>query len=81
MENGEEIFAKFLNTNQNPGERAFEYLHRLQVLLSMTLKRNGVTKSDTNRHLLKQFRCGCWDHTLILDDGEGEAKRNQMSTD
>lgn len=66
VEDGEEIFAKFLNTNQNPGEKASEYLQRLHALLSTAVKRNGVKKSDVDRHLLKQFRRGCWDHTLIL---------------
>lgn len=42
VEDGEEIFAKFLNTNQDPGERASGYLQRLQALLSTAMKRNGV---------------------------------------
>lgn len=66
VEDGEEIFAKFLNTNQNPGEKASEYLQRLQVLLNTAVKRKGIKPKDANRQLLKQFKRGCWDHTLIM---------------
>lgn len=66
VEDGEEIFAKFLNTNQDPGEKASSYLQRLQTLLSTAVKRVGIRPSDVNRHLMKQFKRGCWDHDLIL---------------
>lgn len=66
VEDGDEIFALFLNTNQDPGEKASDYLQRLQTLLSTAVKRNGVKQSSADRQLLKQFQRGCWDHLLIL---------------
>lgn len=66
VEDGEEIFAKFLNTNQDPGEKASSYLQRLQTLLSAAVKRGGIKASAVNRHLMKQFKRGCWDHDLVL---------------
>lgn len=66
VEDGDEIFARFLNTHQNSGEKASEYLQRLQVLLSTAIKRNGVNQSSASHHLLKQFKRGCWDHNLIM---------------
>ncbi|KAF7641988.1 hypothetical protein LDENG_00266750 [Lucifuga dentata] len=49
VEDGEEIFARFLNTNQNPGEKASDYLQRLQVLLNAAVERNGVEQANANR--------------------------------
>lgn len=66
VEDGDEIFARFLNTHQNSGEKASEYLQRLQVLLSTAVKRDGVSQSSASHHLLKQFKRGCWDQTLIM---------------
>uniref|UniRef100_A0A9J8BES4 Paraneoplastic antigen Ma-like C-terminal domain-containing protein n=2 Tax=Cyprinus carpio TaxID=7962 RepID=A0A9J8BES4_CYPCA len=66
VEDGDEIFAHFLNTNQDPGEKASDYLQRLQTLLSTAVRRNGVKQSSADRQLLKQFQRGCWDHSLIL---------------
>lgn len=66
VEDGEEIFAKFLNTNQDPGQKASAYLQRSQMLLSTAVKRKGIRPSDVNRHLLKQFKRGCWDRDLVL---------------
>lgn len=66
VEDGEEIFARFLNTHQNTGEKASEYLQRLQVLLTTAAQRGGVRSSETGKHLLRQFRRGCWDQSLIL---------------
>ena len=66
VEDGDEIFARFLNTHQNCGEKASEYLQRLQVLLNTAVKRNGVSQSAASHHLLKQFKRGCWDHNLIM---------------
>lgn len=63
VEDGEEIFVKFLNTHRNSGEKASEYLQRLQVLLSTAVKRNGVSQSAASHHLLKQFKRGCWDQS------------------
>ncbi|XP_028811573.1 zinc finger CCHC domain-containing protein 12-like [Denticeps clupeoides] len=66
VEDGEEIFAKFLSTHQNTGERASEYLQRLQVLISTAIRRGGIAKADANRQLMRQFQRGCWDQSLIL---------------
>ncbi len=66
VEDGDEIFARFLNTNQDPGEKASDYLQRLQALLSTAVRRNGVKQSSADRQLLKQFQRGCWDQSLIL---------------
>lgn len=65
VEDGEELFARFLNTFQNPGESASVYLHRLQVALNFVVKRGGVAPGEVDRHLLKQFCRGCWDSVLL----------------
>ncbi|KAL0160010.1 hypothetical protein M9458_043735, partial [Cirrhinus mrigala] len=65
VEDGEELFARFLNTFQNPGESASAYLHRLQVALNLVVKRGGVAPGELDRHLLKQFCRGCWDSALL----------------
>lgn len=41
MVDGEELFAQFLNTLQDPGEKPSAYLHRLQVALNRVKKRGG----------------------------------------
>lgn len=61
---GEELYIQFLETHQNDGERASEYLRRLQTLLQEVRERNGVSKDDETQ-LLKQFLRGCWDDSLI----------------
>ncbi|XP_035800900.1 zinc finger CCHC domain-containing protein 12-like [Amphiprion ocellaris] len=61
----DELFAKFLNTNQNAGENPSAYLHRLQTTLSKVLKGGGIPASDFDRQLLKQFCRGCWNNSLI----------------
>lgn len=66
VEDGEEIFARFLSTHQKSGEKASEYLQRLQVLVSTAIKRGGIAKADANKQLMRQFQCGCWDQYLIL---------------
>lgn len=66
VEDGEEVFARFLNTNQNTGEKASDYLQRLQSLLCTAVKRGGAKQVNADRHLLKQFKRGCWDHSLVL---------------
>lgn len=65
VEDGEELFAQFLNTLQDPGEKPSAYLHRLQVALNRVTKRGGVTHEEVDKHLLKQFCRGCWDNTLL----------------
>lgn len=59
------MFAKFLNTHQNSGEKPSSYLHRLQSSLSAVVKKRAVCASDADKQLLKQFCRGCWDNTLI----------------
>lgn len=67
VEDGDELFAKFLNTLQDAGEKPSQYLHRLQTALSKALKRGGVVASEADRHLLRQFCRGCWDNALLAD--------------
>ncbi|CAI5689846.1 unnamed protein product [Oreochromis niloticus] len=65
VEDGEELFAQFLNTLQDPGEKSSTYLHRLQLALNRARKRGGVACEEVDKHLLKQFCRGCWDNDLI----------------
>ena len=64
---GDELFAKFLSTNQNAGEKPSAYLHRLQISLSAVVKRGGLPASQMDRQLLKQFCRGCWNNSLITN--------------
>lgn len=66
VEDGEELFATFLSSNQNSGEKPSTYLNRLQVLLTKAISRGGVSAKDSNKHLLRQFCRGCWDQSLIV---------------
>ncbi|KAI3357325.1 hypothetical protein L3Q82_015770 [Scortum barcoo] len=63
VEDGDDIFAKYLNTMRDNGEKPSAYLQRLQVMLNTTLRRGGVNASDLDRQLLRQFVRGCWDNT------------------
>lgn len=65
VEDGDELFAKFLNTHQNSGERPSAYLHRLQTYLNEVVKKRAVSTRDADKQLLKQFCRGCWNDTLI----------------
>lgn len=65
VEDGEELFAQFLNTLQDPGEKSSTYLQRLQLALNRATKRGGVTPTEVDKHLLKQFCRGCWVNTLL----------------
>jgi len=78
VEDGDELFAKFLNTLQDAGEKPSHYLYRLQTGLAKALKRGGVSASEVDRHLLRQFCRGCWDNMLIADL-QLERKRNDPS--
>ncbi|KAM3833971.1 paraneoplastic antigen Ma3 homolog [Diretmus argenteus] len=64
---GEELYIQFLETYQDQlgGERASDYLRRLQTLIQEVVESNGVTKKDADSQLLKQFLRGCWDNCLI----------------
>lgn len=50
-----EIFAKFLSTLQDAGEKASEYLQRLQAVLSTAIRRGGVGEANASQQLFKQF--------------------------
>lgn len=65
VQDGEEIFAQFLNTLQDPGEKPSSYLQRLLFTLNTVVKRGGIAASETNKHFLRQFCRGCWDNGII----------------
>nr|XP_046238955.1 paraneoplastic antigen Ma3 homolog [Scatophagus argus] len=65
VEDGDELFAKFLTTNQDSGENPSAYVQRLQAILSKVVRRGGLVASETDSQLLKQFCRGCWDNALI----------------
>lgn len=65
VEDGDELFACFLNTNQNASEKASDFLQRLHTALSSVISREGVAPSDTDKQLLRQFCCGSWDSPLL----------------
>ncbi|KAK0151738.1 Zinc finger CCHC domain-containing protein 12 [Merluccius polli] len=67
VQDGDELYAKFMDTFQDAGEKPSAFLQRLQVALNLAVKRGGVSVIDINRHLLNQFCRGCWDNSLISD--------------
>lgn len=67
VEDGDELFAKFLNTLQDSGEKPSQYLHRLHTALIKAQKRGGISGSEVDRHLLRQFCRGCWNNALLAD--------------
>ena len=67
VQDGDELYAKFMDLFQNAGEQPSAYLQRLQVALNMAMKRGGVKATELDRHLLNQFCRGCWDNTLISE--------------
>ncbi|XP_030581358.1 zinc finger CCHC domain-containing protein 12-like [Archocentrus centrarchus] len=76
VEDGDDLFAKYLNTMQNHGEEPSTYLQRLQVMLNTTFRRGGVGAGDLDRQLLKQFIRGCWDNHLIAELQLEQKKQN-----
>lgn len=66
VEDGEELFASFLNLNQNAGEKPSAYLQRLHTLLTRAISRGGASAADSRKHLLCQFCRGCWDQTMMI---------------
>lgn len=66
VEDGEELFATFLGSNQNSGEKPSIYLNRLQSLLTKAISRGGVAPEESDKYLLRQFCRGCWDQSLII---------------
>lgn len=67
VEDGDDLYAMFLSTLQNNGEKSSAYLLRLQVMLNTTLRRGGVKAIDLDSQLLKQFCRGCWDNALLSE--------------
>lgn len=65
VEDGDELFARFLNNNQNAGEKASDYLQRLHTALSYVVNKGGIAAGDSDKQLLKQFCRGCWNSILI----------------
>lgn len=65
VQDGGELYAKFLDTFQNTGEKASSYLQRLHVALTHTVKRGGALNHDFDRLLVTQFCRGCWDDSLL----------------
>ncbi|KAK0152793.1 Modulator of apoptosis 1 [Merluccius polli] len=76
VDDGDDLFAKYLNTMQDNGEKPSAYLQWLQVMLNTTLRRGGVTASDLDRHLLRKFVRGCWDNILIAELQLEQKKQN-----
>lgn len=76
IDDGDELFAKFLNTNQDSGEKPSGYLQRLQTILSKVIKRGGLAGSDSDRQLLKQFCRGCWNNGLLTSLQLEQKKNN-----
>uniref|UniRef100_A0A3P9LM99 CCHC-type domain-containing protein n=1 Tax=Oryzias latipes TaxID=8090 RepID=A0A3P9LM99_ORYLA len=67
VQDGDELYAKFMELFQDAGEKPSAYLQRLQIALVAALKRGGVKATDVDRHLLNQFCRGCWDNNLISE--------------
>lgn len=65
VKDGDDLFAEFLNINQNSGEKPSSYLHRLQTALNKIVKVKAISPTDSDRQLLKQFCRGCWNNSLI----------------
>lgn len=79
VQDGDELYAKFLDTYQDTGEKPSTYLQRLQVSLQCAVKRGGVPVRDVNKCLLTQFCRGCWDNNLIVELQLKQRKNNPLS--
>lgn len=79
VQDGDELYAKFMDTFQDAGEKPSAFLQRLQAALNLTVKRGGVRVTEVNRHLLNQFCRGCWDNSLISDLQLKQKKANPPS--
>lgn len=55
VEDGEELFAQFMNTLQDPGEKVSTYLFRLQAALNLAVRRGRVAAGEADKHIFKQF--------------------------
>lgn len=67
VEDGDELYARFMNTLQKEGEKLSAFLQSLHVALSVTVRRGGVSSHNFDQHLLKQFCRDCWESALIVD--------------
>lgn len=52
VEDGDKLFARFLNTNQNVDEKSADYLQRLHTALSSVITRGGIVPGDANKQLV-----------------------------
>lgn len=76
----DKLYAKFMDTYEDAGEKTFAFLQRLQVALNLAVKRGGVSAADLNRHLLTQLCRSCWDNSLISDLQLKQRKANPLSS-
>ncbi|XP_030612296.1 uncharacterized protein LOC115799330 [Archocentrus centrarchus] len=67
VEDGDELYARFMSTFQNDGELPSVFLQRLHTALSKAMRRGGVSTHEFDQQLLKQFCRGCWENGLIVD--------------
>lgn len=51
VQDSDKLYAKFMDTFQDAGEKPSHYLQRLQVALNQTVKRGGVLNKDFDRDL------------------------------
>ena len=79
VEDGDELYARFMSTFMDSEEKPSAFLHRLHVCLSLTMRRGGVSAQEFDKQLLKQFCRGCWDNALITDLQLGKRKENPPS--
>ncbi|XP_061752573.1 uncharacterized protein LOC133550658 [Nerophis ophidion] len=79
VQDGDELYAKFMDTFQDSNEMASSYLQRLQVALNLAVKRGGVLHEETKKHLLNQFCRGCWDNVVISELQLRQRKHNPPS--
>lgn len=49
VEDGDDVFAKFLNILQNTGEKLSLYLQRLHTYLLKVMKRGGIPAGEADR--------------------------------
>ena len=67
VQDGDELYAKFMDTVQDAVEKPSTYLQRLHVALNLTVKRGGIPAEEVDKHLLNQFCRGCWDNALLSE--------------
>lgn len=79
VEDGDELYARFMSTLQNDGEKPSTFLQRLHVALSTAMRRGGVSPKDFDQQILKQFCRGCWESALIVDLQLEQRKENPPS--